>query len=123
MRLLKLSAAVRKALGEGKISEGHARALLGLSSAHAQTGALQTVINGALNVRQTEELVRKLSGQRKRKKRAGEKSPDVTDLEEKLRQSLGTRVTLKRSARGGSIQIHFYSDEELDHLINRLLDH
>lgn len=121
LRLLKLSAAVRKALAEGQISEGHARALLGLSSAQAQNAALQTVISGSLSVRQTEDLVRKLRGQRKRKKRPSEKAPELADLEEKLRQSLGTRVTLKRSARGGSIQIHFYSDEELDELIQLLL--
>ena len=52
----------QKALGSGLISEGHARALLGLSSPQAQNAALQSVIKNELNVRQTEELVRKLSG-------------------------------------------------------------
>jgi ParB family chromosome partitioning protein len=121
IRLLKLSAAVRSALQEGKISEGHARALLTLSSAQAQSAALQTVLSRELNVRQTEELVRKLSGERKVKKTKKKQSPEVKALEDQLRQALGTKVTLRRGARGGSIVLRFYSDEELNTLVDQLL--
>jgi ParB family chromosome partitioning protein len=122
IRLLKLSKPVQQALRGGEISEGHARALLGLSSSQAQTAALQTVLKGELNVRQTEELVRRLTGKRRKKTSPQKKSPDLSDLEEKLRQELGTRVTLSSSARGGRIIIHFYSDEELSAIVERLVE-
>ncbi len=122
MRLLKLSVQVRTALRNDVISEGHARALLGLPSAQAQNAALQTVKKLNLNVRQTEELVRRLSGEKRKRTKKVERSPDVSDIEEKLREALGTRVTLRRSRRGGSIVIHYYSDEELNALIDRILE-
>lgn len=122
LRLLKLSAAVRESLQENKISEGHARALLSLPTAQAQSAALQSILNQDLNVRQTEELVRNLSGERRTKKKTKQPSPDIVDIEEKLRQALGTRVTLKKGPRGGSIVIRFYSDEELDALLDHLME-
>jgi ParB family chromosome partitioning protein len=121
IRLLKLSAAVRSALQAGKISEGHARALLTLSSAQAQAAALQTVLSRELNVRQTEELVRKLSGERKSKKPKSQQSPEEKALEDQLREALGTKVTLRRGVKGGSIVLRFYSDEELNTLVDQLL--
>ncbi|MFN2148616.1 MAG: ParB/RepB/Spo0J family partition protein [Anaerolineales bacterium] len=121
LRLLKLSAPVRKALGENQISEGHARALLALSSAGSQSAALQTILNQDLNVRQTEELVRRLSGERRKAAPRKASSPEETALEEQLRESLGTRVSLRRTPKGGSLVIHFYSDEELNALVERLL--
>jgi ParB family chromosome partitioning protein len=121
LRLLKLSPAVRKAVMEGAISEGHARALLALTTAQAQSAALQTIIQRALNVRQTEELVRRLSGERRPVRSRSKKSPEETALEDQLRESLGTRVTIKRGKQSGSLVIHFYSDEELNALVDRLL--
>jgi ParB family chromosome partitioning protein len=121
LRLLKLSPAVRQALMEGAISEGHARALLALSTAQAQSAVLQTILQRALNVRQTEELVRRLSGERPPARTRTKKSPEETALEDQLRETLGTRVSIKRGKRGGSLVIHFYSDEELNALVDRLL--
>jgi len=121
-RLLKLPPAVQNSLREGKISEGHGRALLGLSSSNAQSAALQTILNKGLNVRQTEDLVRRLSGEKKTVKPKPGPTPEEIDLEDQLRQSLGTKVSLRRSVKGGSIMIHFYSDEELNTLLDRLLD-
>lgn len=122
LRLLNLSKAVQKALASGDVSEGHARALLGLDSAQAQSAALKTIIQSGLNVRQAEELVRRLSGKRTAKPESGRTlSPEEKDLEERLRQALGTKVNLKRSQKGGSIVLHFYSDEELNTLLDLLL--
>jgi ParB family transcriptional regulator, chromosome partitioning protein len=121
LRLLKLAPAARQALAADRISEGHARALLGLPTAQAQGAALQTVLKRDLNVRQTEELVRRLSGQRRTSGRTTRRSAEETALEDQLRQSLGTRVLLRRGIRGGSIILHFYSDEELNALVERLL--
>ncbi len=121
LRLLKLSAAVRGALIENKISEGHARALLSLPTAQAQSAALQSILERELSVRQVEELVQRLLGERRKKKPTKKHSPEETALENQLRDALGTRVTLKRGRRGGSLVIRFFSDEELNALVDRLM--
>jgi ParB family chromosome partitioning protein len=123
LRLLKLPEAVRGALADGKISEGHARALLALPSSQAQSAALLSIIAHELNVRQTEALVRRLTGERPTPAEKPAPPPEVTDLERRLESSLGTRVSLNRRSQGrGTLVIHFYSDEELDALIERLLE-
>jgi ParB family transcriptional regulator, chromosome partitioning protein len=121
LRLLKLPEDVRSALAGAEISEGHARALLALATPQAQSAALEIVLKQALSVRQTEELVRRLSGQRPESRPKPAASPEVRALEERLRQQLGTRVSLNRRGRGGTLVIHFYSDEELDALVDNLL--
>ena len=140
LRLLQLSDKVKKALIEGyahadeedqdieqqdeskfRLSEGHARALLRLSTPQAQDAALKTVQAGRLNVRQTEELVKKLGGEKTPSALKKTPPPEVTELEERLRASLGTKVKLRHGEKGGTVTIHYYSDEELDTLLNRLL--
>jgi len=121
LRLLKLSEAVQQALAKEEISEGHARALLTLPTGQAQEAALQSILRHGLNVRQTEELVRRLSGEKPPPKLPPAQPPEVIALEDKLRSYLGTRVNLQRHKKGGTLVIHFYSDEELDALIERIL--
>ncbi|MGC8855405.1 MAG: ParB/RepB/Spo0J family partition protein [Anaerolineae bacterium] len=121
LRLLEAAPAVKQALVDGKISEGHARALLALSSLRAQEAALQTVIHLDLSVRQTEQLARKLAGEKPASKQKPAQSPEVSELEQRLRSSLGTKVTLRHGKKGGTITIHYYSDEELDALLGKLL--
>jgi len=121
LRLLKLSVEARQALAEDQISEGHARALLALNAWPAQNAALPTILERGLNVRQTEELVRKLSGQRPPGASRLPASPEITALEERLRGALGTRVRLNRRGKTGTLVIHFYSDEELDSLVEQIL--
>ncbi len=122
LRLLGLAEPLKQALLEGAISEGHARALLTLSSPEAQAAALRTVLQQGLTVRQTEELVRKLSGKRPQPKPAKLPPPEIQALEERLRASLGTKVSLRHSRKGGVIAIHYYSEEELNALLEKLLD-
>lgn len=121
LRLLKLPASVQKALSEGLISEGHGRALLGLSSPVAQGNVLHSILKNNLSVRQTEELVRRLSGQKPATHPSPEPSAEIQALEERLRSSLGTRVRLNPRRNGGTITIHYYSDEELNTLLDILL--
>lgn len=121
LRLLKLPEAVRRSLTQGAISEGHARALLSLPTVQAQTAALQTILRRGLSVRQTEELIHRLAGARAAARARRKRAPEETDLEEQLRQTLGTRVTLRRGRNGGSLVIRFYSDEELNALVDQLL--
>jgi ParB family chromosome partitioning protein len=121
LRLLKLPDSVKNALIERRITEGHARALLALLTPEAQTAALRTVLSQELNVRQTEELGRKLSGEKPPVKPKPTLPPDIAALEERLRTCLGTKVTLRVGRKGGTMVIHYYSDEELDALLGRLL--
>ena len=120
MRLLDASAAVKQALVDGRISEGHARALLALSTAKAQEALLNQIINLDLSVRQTEVLTRKYSGQKTATKKRSGPIADVTDVERRLQSSLGTKVALKHGKRGGTVTIYYYSDEELNSLLEKL---
>ncbi|MDO9545877.1 MAG: ParB/RepB/Spo0J family partition protein [Pelolinea sp.] len=120
LRLLKLPDDVQAALHAGKISEGHARALLGLPSKKSQSAALHTILNNELNVRQTEELARKFSGQKPiLEKEKNPIPPEIKSLEDSLRASLGTKVTVNHGIKGGTVVIHYYSEEELESLIDR----
>ena len=122
IRLLKLPEEALIALNAEKISEGHARALLGLASSQAQLAALQTILRNELNVRQSEELVRKLSGIRpKTQVDKPPKSAEVKSLETRMRERLGTKVSLNPTENGGTIVIYYYSEEELESLLNQIL--
>ena len=121
LRLLNLPDDVKESLVEGKISEGHARALLALPTGQAQAAALQSILKYDLNVRQTEELIRKLSGEKPKKQPAPTPNPEIKALEESLRQHLGTRVTLNQKRKGGTLTIHYYSAEELDTILNLIM--
>jgi len=119
--LLELSEAVKKALLKAEISEGHARALKALDTAQAQNAALRTVVGQGLSVRQTEELVRKLKGVKPKKASKGGQSAEIRNLQDELRDALGTKVNLQHSRKGGRITVFYYSDEELDSLVSRLM--
>lgn len=119
--LLKLAPSVRRALSEGQISEGHARALKGLPTPQAQESALETILKHELNVRQTEELIRRMKGERPVSAPRPPAPPELRALEQRLETALGTRVTLKHGKNGGAITIRYYSQEELDALLQHLL--
>lgn len=129
IRLLDLPTEVKDGLAAGAISEGHARALLGLPDQAARLRLYTEVVAKGLSVRQTEELVRRLRDTPSppsplpRKGRRGREGvdPDLAAIEEQLRMALGTQVRLERSRRGGRIVIQFYGDEDLEGLLARLL--
>jgi ParB family transcriptional regulator, chromosome partitioning protein len=121
LRLLKLPASVQNALASRRISEGHARALLALTTPQAQAAALETILKHDLNVRQTEDLVRKMNGDKPSPQPKPAPPPELVALEERLRSQLGTKVSLTHGRRGGTLVIHYYSDEELDSLVERIL--
>jgi ParB family chromosome partitioning protein len=126
LRLLNATRAVKEALLANRISEGHARALLGLEKAEAQESALGVIQNKGLNVRQTEELVRRRLGEEKKGKRKPSpktraRKAETKGLEDDFRRALGTKVDLMREGEGGRLVIHFYSDEELDALYERIV--
>jgi len=120
LRLLNLPAVAQEALLHGEISEGHARALLGLPNTRSIEAALDSVLSLNLNVRQTEALVNKLVGKVSRPSVKTTRSPEVEDLENRLRQFFHTKVNLSKGPRGGTISIAFYSDEELNAILDAL---
>lgn len=121
LRLLKLPEAAQTALSAGDISEGHARALLGLPTPQAQLAALQTIMQHGLNVRQAEELVRRMGGEKPAPVTVTTPDPEVRELQNRLSNALGTKVTLKHGKKGGTVTIHYYSQEELDAIVNRFI--
>jgi ParB family transcriptional regulator, chromosome partitioning protein len=121
IRLLNLPEQVRKSLAENLISEGHARAILGLQTEQAQLAALSTILRDSLNVRQTEALVKKLSGERPPSIPKPTPSPEVSELEIRLRTYFGTKVNLNDGKNGGRLVIYYYSDEELNAILDKIL--
>jgi ParB family chromosome partitioning protein len=122
IHLLDLEASVQEALSDGRLSAGHARAIGGLPTAQ-QARVATSVIDQGFSVRQTEEMVRRLRDPRPVASTATPRipDPDLERVEDDLRRTLGTKVTLARSRKGGRIIIEFYSDEELAQLYDRLI--
>lgn len=124
LRLLKLPDEVKRLLQENLLSMGHARALLSLEAPAQQLEAARRIIKGGLSVREAESLVKKLStGKRTETDRKGARGtdPQIASLEDKLRRSLGTKVKLHHKGKKGSIEIEYYSLEELDRLLDMLI--
>lgn len=121
LRLLKATDAVKEALLNGRIGEGHARALLALEDPEAQVAALRMVLRQGLTVRQTEELVARILQTRPQKPSPRSAAPEVQALEDRFRQALGTRVRVRPGKKGGRIIIYYYSEEELEGLYERLV--
>ncbi len=125
LRLLEMRDAVRDAVADGRLTEGHARAMAGLSETD-DARLLEIIVARGLSVRQTEELARRL--REAATATAADTSqprpavdPDLDRVEEELRQALGTKVSLAKSRRGGRIVIEYYSDEDLSRLYDRLV--
>jgi len=123
LRLLKLPGQIQAALMQGEISEGHARALLSLSSAVDQLAVLDEIKAHDLNVRQTEELIRRLNSPKttEKKTQRDQRWQGAKEYESRLREALGTKVALMRSRKGGRIIIEFYSEEELEAIYEKLI--
>ncbi len=122
IRLLKLPEKVKIALGKNMISEGHARALLALATPQAQSAVLDIVIKNNYSVRQTEELVKKYSGDRETKTYIKTIDPEIKALEERFQEKIGMRVNLDHRGEKGKLIIHYYSTEELNSLIDRFIE-
>ncbi len=113
LRLLGLPPEMLEALGRGKISEGHTRPLLMLSDRPEEQGTLfKEIMFKKLTVRESERIARKIAYDRARKKDLV-LDPELTELEEKFAESLGTRVHIERKESGGKISIDFFSNDDL----------
>jgi ParB family chromosome partitioning protein len=133
LRLLALPDRVQSALATGEISEGHARALLGLPTATDQIGALELIQERGLSVRQTEELVRRWDEGGRRETGAGSRETQGAESGSReqavqlafvdgLQRALGTRVQFRpEKTGGGTLTIHYSSDEELNAFYEKLV--
>lgn len=124
LRLLELPAAVQEALSAGTITEGHARALAGLTEESAQLGLLRSVTSRQLSVRQTEELVRRWRADAGQPARTGRHrlpaSPELERITAGLRTALATKVNVTPGRKGGRITIDYYDDDDLGRIYERL---
>ena len=122
IRLLKLSDKVQEMVIEEKISTGHARALLAVEDAEEQYELAQKIFDEKLSVRDVEKMVKNLHKPAKVKK-LDDKTMQIIyqDIEEKLKQRLGTKVAVSSKGDGaGKIEIEFYSNDDLDRLIDMI---
>ena len=120
LRLRNLPENIQKGLSEKRISEGHARALLGLSNPKAMDHAYEQIQKMGLNVRQTEQLVTKLNGTPVTHKPKPAPNAMDKDLENQLRRHFNTKVSLQKGPKGGNLTIYFFSDEELNNILDLL---
>jgi ParB family chromosome partitioning protein len=128
VRLLRLPDKVKMLLAQGNLTEGHARALLGLDENEQIIRAAEQVVARGLSVRETEELVRRLAAASqaapKLEDPVADDDPDslhTRQLEAAFRTALGTKVALSRGRRGGKLTISFFSDEELETIYDRIV--
>jgi len=129
-RLLRLPEAVRNYVREGRLSVGHAKVILSLPDEKSQQAAADRAIKDGLNVRQTEGLVAKLESRGSRSTATVESTeaattaavgdPNISRLEDKLRDKLGTKVQLHYQQGKGTVEISFYSDAELEGVLQTL---
>jgi ParB family chromosome partitioning protein len=125
MRLLSLEEDIRASLASGQISEGHARALLGIEDRATRLDAWRAIVADAMTVRQAEQIAKALKATAARPARTDGRASRHADLhvraiEDELRHALGARVSLVRGRSGGRIIIGFHSDDELEGIIARL---
>jgi ParB family chromosome partitioning protein len=122
LRILKLPDEIKSLINSGSLSLGHAKAILAIEGAQKQIAAAREVTRRGLSVRETEALCRKLSSPSQAKvKKKQDKLPEVADLENRLTQSLGTKVKIHHKDKRGTIEIEYYSLDELDRLLEVLM--
>lgn len=122
LRLLKLTDDVQQLVKQGRLSTGHARALLALSHPDLQRRIARQVIDGGLSVRVTEQLVQKASEEKPARRPPLPIDPNIKAAETKLRRALGTQVKILQAADGkGKLEISFFNTQDLDRIYNLLV--
>lgn len=117
LRLLSLPEEIKIGLAEKKITEAHAKYLLGLDSETKQINVYRKIVRNNMTVAETDKEIKRLGGT----KEARVKDFADEDREKRLAQTLGTKVNIKRQGSGGKITIDFYSEGELNDIINRII--
>jgi ParB family transcriptional regulator, chromosome partitioning protein len=122
LRLLDAPLDVQDAVVNERISAGHARALLSIPDMDRQQSLLNRILSEGLSVRQTERLSKTPQVRAIHPVEHAPASPEEREVETRLRKLFGTKVELKRGKRGGTIVVHWYSEEELNAILGRVLD-
>ena len=120
LRLLKLPRDAKEAIVQKKISAGHARALLALKTESAQSTALNEIVRKNMSVRETEKLIRKMI-ESPLPGRNPAKDYGIIEVEERLSKYCMSKVNIRQSRKGGSIEIKFTSNDDLDRLIRLIV--
>lgn len=123
LRLTQLPEIIQDLLVQGQLSVGHGKVLLRLPDRQQQMSLAEQIVKKNLTVREAEKAAQRLIDQKKTQPRKKEQDFVMADTEDRLRQLLGTKVKIKKGRRGGKIEIDFYSNEELDRLLEFLFDH
>ncbi len=121
LRLLRLPKRIRDDVADGTLTEGHARALLGLEKLADQLKARDEVVKRGLNVRGAEALVRRLRGRATKSARRPSQDPNLSALEDQLRTALGARVRIVTDGKGGTLQISYFSRDDLTRIVDIIL--
>ncbi len=123
IRLLSLPDVVREQISSGNISMGHGRALLGLKNKRLIPSISEKVMKESLNVRQLESLVQRMNDDVSRETSNGEgKDIFIEEKESQLRDYFGTTVTIKKTKNKGKIEIEFFSEDDLERILDLLED-
>jgi ParB family transcriptional regulator, chromosome partitioning protein len=122
LRLLRLIPAIQDSIRDGLLSVGHAKVILGLENDKLQKSAAERILKDGLNVRQTETLVAKLQARGTGAKTPGAAKPlvhdaNVADVENRLRERFGSKVRLKYNQGKGTLEISFFSDDDLERIL------
>lgn len=119
LRLRQLPDAIKESITDGRLSMGHARALLGADNQMQQNAAWRAIIRKSLSVRQTEDLVKRLrnAAEAVERKKNGSEERHLARLADSLSQRFGTKVQIKRRGKRGRLEIEFYSDDDLNRLL------
>ena len=120
LRLLRLPSDIKLDVAEDRISMGHARALLTLEDPHEQRVARDEIVKNRLSVREAEALVRRQKTPAAPKAKQPAEDPDQRDLVERMQRHFGSRVALRRSGRGGKLEISFADQKELARIVELL---
>jgi len=121
LRLLSLSAKIQSYIKENKLTAGHARALLGLEDNKKREEVAELIIEKELSVRETEKLIKKIKDGEKNEKQNKEKPGYIIDIENKLEESLGTRVVITQGKKKGVIEIEYYNNDDLERIMEKIL--
>ncbi|MDP4552983.1 ParB/RepB/Spo0J family partition protein [Alkalihalobacillus macyae] len=121
LRLLQLPNEVQEYISEGKLTMGHGRAILGLKKKEARKALADRVLKEKMNVRQLEQLITQLNQSVSRETKRGDKpDPFLKAKENSLRERFGTSVSIKKSKKKGKIEIEFFSEEDLNRILEVL---
>jgi len=120
LRLLKLPTVIQQDVIDDRLSMGHARLLAGITETDPQRVLRDAIIKKGLSVRQAETLAKKLKKPPTPKKVLSKDDPYIQSLSDNLKRSLGTKVEIKKEGKQGRILLYFYSDDELDRLVEFL---